>query len=457
MRLGVISSFCVAMLTLACSSGSDETPAAGGAKSDSGVGGSAGLGGAPGSGGASGSAGASGACPAAPFADPRASERAACAFHAGASVEQTLSIGATERATIPIEHLIVVMQENRSFDHYLGELSVSGQPDAEPTPASYSNPDATDTAVTRFHLTSPCLPADPPHQWTAMHDGWNGGQMDGFVKSAASTGSDGHFAIGYYDQTDLPFYYFAASTFAVADHYFGSALGGTWANRDYLYAGTSDGVKSTGQAVISDPTIFDAMEQAGVSYGVYTDGGVRQDCIGWTNGHAGVGTFQDFLDALADGSLPSVSFLDPGSSQDEHPPNNVHPGEAWGRTIYQSAIASPLWDKLAIVYSYDESGGLADHVPPPSACLASPDQAEFDHLGVRVPATVISAWARPHYVSKVVHDHTSTLRLIELLFDLPALTARDANADALLDMFDFECPAFLVPPDAPDAASGSCN
>jgi phospholipase C len=272
-----------------------------------------------------------------------------------------------------------------------------------------------------------------------MHDGWDQGKMDGFVKSAAISGSNGHFAMGYYDGTDIPFYYWLANNYAIADRYFGSTLGGTWANRDYLYAGTSDGVTDTGQAAITARTIYDALTDAKVGWAVYTDGDVRQNCLGWTDSHAGVATNAALLKALADGSLPPVSFADPGPLQDEHPTANLNDGENWIRQIYQAAVASPLWNQLAIVFTYDESGGLADHVPPPSACLASPDQTAFDRYGVRVPAFVISPWARPHYVSHVVHDHTSTLRLVEALFDLPALTGRDANADALLDMFDFTC------------------
>jgi len=449
MRRWLAISCLIPLFSAACSSSSDD-------EATGGSGGQAGSGGAAGSGGlAGGDAGPT--CPSPALADPFVTQRTACSFTAGARVEQSLGFGPSERAKLPIDHVVVVMQENRSFDHYFGRLSSSVQPDAEPLPPSFSNPDASNVDVPAFHLTSPCLPADPPHQWTAMHDGWNGGAMDGFVKSAASATNDGHYVMGYYDQTDLPFYYFLAGTFAIADHYFGSVLGGTWANRDYLYAGTSDGVKSTGQAKISVPTVFDSMDQSGVSWGVYTDGTVRQDCIGWSNSHAGVGSFQDFLDALGDGTLPSVTFVDPGSSQDEHPPNDIHPGEAWGKQIYDAAIASPLWSSLAIIYTYDESGGVADHVPPPEACIPSPDQTEFDRLGLRVPAIVISPWSRPHYVSKSVHDHTSTLRFIELVFDLPALTARDANADALLDLFDFACPSLKSPPPAPEPGTGSCN
>jgi phospholipase C len=399
-------------------------------------------------------------CDAPPQVDPLESARGKCQFAAGALVKDTLGISDAERAAIPITHVVVVMQENRSFDHYFGHLADAGQPAAEAEPATFSNPDADGGIVTNFHLTSSCLPADPQHQWAAMQEGFDNGKMDGFVLSASIDGlgqTDGHFVMGYYDQSDLPLYYWLADTFAISDRYFGAALGGTWTNRDYLYAGTSDGVMNTGDATLSAPNIFDALTAAGVGWGSYSDGTPRQDCLGWTATHPGVGLFQDFLNGLRSGTLPPVAFVDPGPAQDEHPPNNIHNGELWASQIYQAAVASPLWEHLAIVYTYDESGGLADHVPPPPACLASPDQAAFNNLGMRVPFTVISPWARSHFVSHRVHSHTSVLRFIELLHNLPALTGRDANSDALLDLFNFDCEALKKPPEAPQPPYALCQ
>jgi phospholipase C len=111
-----------------------------------------------------------------------------------------------------------------------------------------------------------------------------------------------------------------------------------------------------------------------------------------------------------------------------------------------------------LFYTYDEAGGFADHVPPPSnACAASPDQSMFTELGVRIPLVAISPYAKPHFVSKVDHQHTSITRFIETVFDLPAMSARDANSDALLDMFDFCTPALLTLPTAmPAAGKGEC-
>jgi phospholipase C len=396
-----------------------------------------------------------------PIPDPYAGQRTSCTFAAGAKTLDTLGITPAIRSSIPIKHVVVVTEENRSYDHFFGQLHTSGQPDSEPVPAGYTNPTLTNTPTAPFHGTSACLPNDPPHQGAAMQASWDKGKMDGFVQSAAQAGEgDGTFVMSYYDSTDLPFLYWLANTYTIADHYFASVLGGTWGNRDYLYCATSNGVTDTGMTMTpAAPTIFDALDTAHVTWGVYSDATPRQDCIGWTSTHAGFADFHTFVTALAAGTLPQVTFVDPAGAmngnptQDEHPTNDIHGGEQWIRTIYETALASPLWDQIAVIVTFDEAGGLADHLPPPSACPPSASQAAFNQLGVRIPTIVMSPWARLHTVSHVVHDHTSVLRFIETLFDMPALTARDANADALLDMFDFGCPARTGIPTAPQAGA----
>ena len=385
-----------------------------------------------------------------------APQRLACTFGPGALAEQTLGLRPGFGSKLPFDHIIVVMSENRSFDHYFGQLPAAGKLDVDVWPADFSNPDAAGKSVPIHHLTSPCLTEDPPHGWAPMHAQYNSGAMDGFVKSAAGK-SDGHYVLGYYQESDLPFYYWLAKTSAMSDRHFSSVMGPTWPNRDFLYAGTSNGVKETGGGILKDvPTIFDKMTEAGISWGVYSDGMPRQDALGWHLLSPGTHFFPEFLDALADGSLPSVSFVDPTGAQDEHPAANIHGGEAWVRSIYMAARASPLWQRTLIIFTYDEAGGMADHVPPPAACAPSADQPDFNRLGFRVPLFLLSPWARQGYVSHEVHDHTSILRLIELRFGLGALTTRDANADAMLDMLQFGC-ALPEPPTPPNAAVGACT
>jgi phospholipase C len=215
-------------------------------------------------------------------------------------------------------------------------------------------------------------------------------------------------------------------------------------------------VTDTGQRAITVPTIFDALTAANVSWGVYSNGSPRQDCLGWTSTHAGFTNYAAFMAQLTTGTLPTVSFVDPSGCEDEHPTNDIHGGEQWIRALYESAIASPQWSSMAIVLTFDEAGGLADHVPPPAACPPSASQAAFDRYGMRIPTLILSPFARTHFVSHAIHDHTSILRLIEAMTGLPALTARDANADALLDMFDFACPPMMNPPSGPSAGFAIC-
>jgi phospholipase C len=408
--------------------------------------------------------------------DPKAAMRDSCTFTAGALPTDTIGITAAEQKAIPIKHIIVLMKENRSFDHLFGAM-----PGVEGADATFTNPDANGVIVPRYHETmSTCDPDDPPHQWTNMHNMVDNGAMDGFVKNGTlatvgetttSAMSDGHFTMGYYDGTDLPFYYWLASNFAIADHDFASVRSGTWANRDYLVAATSLGIQDTASSLGALPggtnLIFDELDKAKVSWQIYTDdlaplefSVVWQDAMG--NPRKQWASTASLYTQLADGTLPQVAFVDATTGfktpeTDEHPPGDVQTGEAWTRTLVESVVKSKHWNDTVLFFTYDEAGGFADHVPPGNSCAPSADQAMFTELGVRVPLIVISPYARPKYVSKAVHQHTSITRFIELVFNLPAMTARDANSDALLDMFDFNCPALLKLPSAmPAAGTGGC-
>ena len=400
---------------------------------------------------------ASGGGPAPPMPD--------CAYGAGALVTETLPLTESQRAAIPIGHVIVAMKENRSFDHLLGRLAESGQPDAEAIPASFGNRDKSGALVTPHRLDTTCVNQDPGHQWAEMHRQVNHGAMDGFVVNGAdTTGGDGHFVLGTYEADDLPFYYWLASTYALSDRHFASARSGTFPNRNFLLLGTADGVMCTGCGYPkpSTPTIFDSLDAAGVTWAAYSNGEPFDGTLAWGADHPGVHTFAEFQAALADGTLPQVAFVDGvGYVQDEHPTADVQIGEAWTRVVYQAVASSPLWPTAALVWTYDEGGGFGDHLPPPEhACIArpgNPADTAFFELGVRIPLAVVSPYARPHYVSHVVHDHTAITRFIEAVFNLPALTARDANSDALLDMFDFSAPSLLAPPAPPPAGTGGCH
>ena len=390
----------------------------------------------------------------APPAKPHVAINPACVHGAGATARQTLGIEAKQRKDIPIRNIVVVMQENRSFDHYYGAWAAT-QTGIDGIPAEFTNPDENGQRVSPHHLATTCVKSDPPHQWDAMHAQWNGGRMDGFVTTAAGPPGGGRYTLGHYDERDLPFYHWLARTFSISDRHFSSALAGTWHNRQFLYTGTSRRIGKRGE-LTGVPTVFDALDAAGVGWAVYTDGQPRQDCIGWQRGHRGLKRYDDFLQALKSETLPPVVFVDPAYEADEHPPNDVQSGEAWFRKLYLAATKSALWPGLALLLTYDESGGFFDHVPPPAACPPVPSQPELNQLGVRIPLTLISPWARPGAVSHEVSEHASVLRFIEVVHDLPALSARDANASSLLAMFDFSAPHLLTPEAPPESGRGGC-
>lgn len=401
-------------------------------------------------------------CPSPPRVDGRAVYRTACSFPSATTPKQSLALTEAERARIPIKHVVVMMKENRSFDHLFGGLKKL-QPDVEVFPPGYSNPELGGKPVPAARLTTTCLGFDPDHQWGAMHTAVNEGAMDGFVRNASLSGGDGHYAMGFYEQADLPFYYFLADTYALADHHFPSVQSGTFPNRLYLLYGTSDGVRETGHTRWVSPTlpnILDLLAKKGVSVGVYADDHPFSETLtdpknNWEKTHPWK-PVQGLIDDFAADTVPSVVFVDGIENvDDEHPTADLQRGEAWTKRIYDAAVASKAWSSTVLLYTYDEGGGFFDHVPPPTGCVARPQDSAFFELGVRVPLIAISPWARRHYVSKVPRDHTAITRFLEVLFDLPALTARDANADALLDMFDFDCPPAPIAK-APASGSGGC-
>ncbi len=393
-------------------------------------------------------------------ADTLAAKRKACSFDTGALPETTLGIPAATAAKIPIRHLIIVMKENRSFDHLLGALHDEGQPDTDAIPADFTNDDLSGKAVHFTHSTNTCIDQDPGHQSQGMSASVDGGKMDGFVKNAArTTPTDGHFVMTYYQDTELPFDYWLAKTWALADRHFAPVVSGTFANRTYMMFGQNYGVVDTGIVYPrpNTPSIFQLLMNAGYTWGAYSDGGPLSDTLGWTAKDPGVHSMADLYKALDNGTLPNVAFVD-GTEYitDDHPDADLQKGEVWLKQIYDHVVASPQWDRLAMIWTYDEGGGFADHVKPPNACRATPD-SPYTMMGPRVPLVVISPWAKRHFVSHVASDHTAITRLVELLFHLPAMTARDANSTALLNLFDFSCGRNQSVPPAPDPGTGDCT
>ncbi len=385
-----------------------------------------------------------------------AASRAGCAFDRGAQPWETLGDEVPIGEDIPIDHFILLMQENRSFDHYFGMM-----PGVDGLPAGASNPDENGDPVAAFHATEYCI-HDVNHEWSGSHLEYHDGANDGFV---VENNPNGERAMGYLDGSDLPFYWDLAQTFAISDHHHCSVLGPTWVNREFYLGATSFGLVDNDPVPTdafpgdgADYLIFQSLDRARISYRIYYDAVpfIWGAFSGWSlrpEQRAHQSAFETLYSDLENGRLASVVWIDPSwttggvTTNDEHPPANPQQGQAFVRDIVQHVMDSPYWASTAIILTYDEHGGFYDHVPPPAACppgdghaprLGPTDfRADFDRLGFRVPLIVASPYARAGYVSDHVTDHASILRLIEARFLLPALTARDANAWAMTDMFDF--------------------
>ena len=383
--------------------------------------------------------------------------------------------------TLPqIEHIVIYMQENQSYDHYFGTLGRGDGftlgPGGVPT---NSNLDASDVPVPVFHQASTCDAISGDHSWNGTHLEWNGGAMDGFAKVS------GHNVMGYYDQTNLPFYHGLAETFPICDRWFSSVQGPTYPNRRYLQAATSAGIVATDTAeILATPTapngtIWERLDAHGISWVDYAID-IWEVLLWPTSDPAAFlahtapnrKLFPDFLADCLAGTLPQVSIIGPGvHDQYDEGSRDVQNGEAYSASIINAVLGSPLWEKTALFFTYDEHGGGYDHVPPPAAVAPDsiapritvpPDQSgDFAQYGIRVPGFVVSPFAKRDYVSHVVHDHTSILKFIETKWNLGAMTYRDANADNLLDSFDFAHPGFVDPPFLPDpglpAAGSACQ
>jgi phospholipase C len=423
--------------------------------------------------------------------------RAACTFEAGAWPAQTIGTDYPVGADIPINHVIVIMQENRSFDHYLGRLTAQNYYQTgdftdggagwdssvalDSPPPGWANPDVDGGLVAPHPDDEYCFGVN--HSWAAEHDDYDNGALDHFV---TQNDPDGQRTFFYEDDTVIPFYYALASNFSVGDRYFCSVLSSTWPNRFFLMAGTSFGIGDNSfdvndTAQTPSPQIFSLLEEGGHTWKDYTDGphmveffpdfGFSMDAL---SKYADVqcGLFGD----IAAGTLPDVAFVmgdEVSESSDEGPSDLPGIGGQLVEAIIRALFASPNWKDTAVFITYDENGGMADHVPPAPACVpdgypphdgdGTPLTGAFDSTGFRVPFIVVSPYAKGHYVSHVVHDHTSILRFIETRFGLPALTARDANATPPMEMFDFQSPSFVTPPNimahttVPPAILTQCN
>jgi phospholipase C len=390
--------------------------------------------------------------------------------------------------TIPqIQHIVVLMLENHSFDNFLGMLGrgdgfTLGR-DGRPTA---TNPYADGRLQHAFRMPTTCqLHAKPSQEWRASHVQYDGGRNDGFVIS-----DSGPVSMGYWTRDDLPFTYDLATKFPIGDRWFCSTLAQTDPNRRYLIAATSSGmtddigtgpgniVPDVNLAAPANGTIFDRFTTHGISWTDYTASyplGTTANLYPLQGGvpaavnHKPIDSF--FSDAAA-GALPSFSLLDPDyGTQSQENPQNIVVGEAFLARVVRALGSSPLWPRTLFILTYDEHGGYYDHVPPPPALApdaippsVQPGESTYDgfaRYGFRVPAVVVGPYAKPGHVSHTLYDHTSILALLERKWNLPAITHRDANANDLTDFIDMaalaagrptfpELPPLVAAGDTPD-------
>ena len=448
-----------------------------------------------------------------------------------------------------IKHIVVLMMENHSYDNYLGMLQGRGEgfplgPDGDP---EVFNPAGGGGSVQAHHLSSTVQrPQVPSQSWHATHHQWDEGKCDGFVTSTQVVvpaggsvdprlceGASATVGMGYWSESDLPFYYGLARTFPLADRWFGSCLGPTFPNRRFLIAGTAHGLIDDAPYDLLDyppaGTIFDMLSGHGISWANYhpvpadrsrfrryvhhkrrmarrrllfagrpfpaVTKGVQKDMqftadifpIGIGRYMRHVHSTDQFFAAADNGTLPAFSIVDPDfDAYSEENPQDIRKGESFAAEVINRVMHGKGWPGTLLIWVYDEHGGYYDHVPPPPAI--PPDDIEgrsltgspsglqavlrtvfpgivknehnldegpqrYDRYGFRVPAVVVSPYARPDYVCGEVFDHTSVLKLVEQKWNLPPLTARDAAATAPLSALDLTGPpAFLEPPLLPEPA-----
>jgi phospholipase C len=351
-----------------------------------------------------------------------------------------------------IEHIIVVVIENRSFDHFLGWLK-----GADGIPRNLQYEDASGTPHRVYSLGGDytgCGHRVPDMSYgTPNVTAYNNGKMDGFLRVP---GND-IYSIGYYGAKELPFLASLAQTYTTCDHWFASILAETFPNRMFLWAAQTDRLSNT-LSLSGLPTIFDRLSKARVSHRYYF-GNIPFLAL-WGLKYVSVSaTFDDFLSDAQSGNLPAVAFVDPkftefddGLGNDDHPHSDVRNGDAFLSRVFHAVAKGPKWPNTVMVITFDEWGGFFDHVAPPR--VIAPNNLDSNVvngkalLGFRVPTVIASPFTRANnQIDSTVYDHTAVLKLIEWRWGLPPLTLRDASSEIgnPVAKFNFSSPNASVP------------
>jgi phospholipase C len=406
-----------------------------------------------------------------------------------------------------IDHVVIVIQENRSFDHYFGSYKgVKGFSDTsaafqQPYPGNTSNSPA--GVLLPFHLditkTNAACTHDIDHGWVSQHKSWNSGAQDGFVTSRLPINStDAVMTMGYYNRADLPYYYAAADAFTLCDNFFCPVMGPSDPNRLYSMAASLDPDGKHGGPLLEtlafnarEPfygkmtltTMPEQLKARGIAWKVYqtpdqsiANGAFSDNVLAYfknfqdTSSDLYHNAFTpqfptDFISDVAGGNLPQVSWILASLIDSDHPPAPATFGENTLSLIVQALMANPtVWAKTVLFVTYDENGGFFDHVAPPTAPKGTagewvtapsvPDASAGGGisgpigLGFRVPTMIISPFSRGGFVSSDLFDHTSILRFLETRFgaEVPNLSAwRRQTVGDMTSAFNFSKPDYSIP------------
>jgi phospholipase C len=384
-----------------------------------------------------------------------------------------------------IDHIVVLMLENRSFDHMLGYLRLEGgREDIEGLQVWMANSHG-GRSYPVHHLSKTHVPDgrwDPDHSAAATDRCINSGAMDGFAASYADTLArrgapepDPGIVMGYYNATDLRVYDHLAEHFCVCDRWHSSVPGTTWPNRLYAVAGSAAGSRDDQQLPVYDKYSFVRhLDAAEVSWRWYSYDIGTLRCVDrhyWLTHHDRFAYLQklklseaarleetvfidddaaSFLEDAARGRLAAVSWLDPNFKNfnlvgsppnDDHPPSDVQDGQELVMLVYNALATSPLWEKALLLVVYDEHGGFFDHVPPPEN-PPDDDPGVFSRYGIRVPALVVSPWVAARSVSSTLYDHTSIIKTILKRF-CPAELGHRSGVEALVHWLEEGQPHYM--------------
>jgi phospholipase C len=360
--------------------------------------------------------------------------------------------------TTPIQHVVWMMQDNHSFDNYFGTYpddDVDGIPEGVCQRLNL-NTQSTRGCVRPFHI------GDTPIEDLSQGAGvqrrqYNGGRMDGFVAAYRRLGLDGSSAMGHYDGRDIPFHWHVADQFVLFDRFFASTTVGSREAYLYWVAGTAP----IGQTPLRSsagydalPTVFDRLHKRGISAKFYVENLDSAATSGesevtrasqlikvpllnmkrFRDGGALSGQVVDlsqyYLD-LRNGTLPAVSYIVTTSSS-ENPPGDPRAGSGALRKITNELMKSSAWSTSALMWTYDGWGGWYDHVPPP--------RVDSRGYGFRVPALLVSPYAKSGVVDHTVLDYTAMLKFIETNWNVDPLSTRDRQSAGLTSAFDFNAP-----------------